>query len=189
MNTFRKFGLSVMAVLATLSLSSCSDDDDKDENGGGSGNITATLDGASLGLSTVYWYIDSESSTSSTSNNIMAIEFYSYDPTNLKSFPNSISYLSVNYEIPATQTSIESATIESGDYHIYVAKDVTMNSEGWQGETDYRATTNSPLVITRDGNNITVSVANAEISDWDTSKTLKLSYSGTIPMLPEQFQD
>lgn len=193
MKTFRKIGLMAIAVFTAISLASCGDDDDEEDEPGTGSNITATLNGSAMNLSHVYWYIDKESSTSSPDNVNMVIEFYSYNPTNPSSAQFPISYISVDYEVPASTSSISSKTIPSGKYHIYVAKDVSMTSSGWQAESIDGQTSNSPLVITRNGSETSVRIDHAEVvagdnPSTDITKTLALSYSGSIPMLPAEFR-
>ncbi len=198
MKTFRKTGLMAIAVFTAVSLASCGGGDNEDEPGTG-GNITATLNGTAMNLSYAYWYIDKTSSTSSPDNVNMVMEFYSYNPTDPSSAQFPISYISVDYEVPASTSSISSKTIPSGSYHIYVAKDVSTTGSGWQAESIDGQTSNSPLVITRNGSETSVIIDHAEVAaddkptngdkpTTDISKTLALSYSGSIPMLPAEFR-
>ncbi len=194
MKTFRKISMMAIAMFTAISLASCGDDDDEeDEPGNSNGSISATLNGSAMNLSHAYWYIDKESSTSSPDNVNMVIEFYSYNPTDPASTQFPISYISVDYEVPASTSSISSKTIPSGNYHIYVAKDVSMTSSGWQAESIDGQTSNSPLVITRNGSETSVRIDHAEVvagdnPSADITKTLVLSYSGEIPMLPAEFR-
>ena len=194
MKTFRKIGLIAIAMFTVLSLASCGDDDDdENEPDNGNSNISATLNGTAMNLSHVYWYIDKTSTTSNPDNVNMVIEFYSYNPTDPATAQFPISYISVDYEVPASTSSISSKTIPSGDYHIYVAKDVSMTSSGWQAESIDGQTSNSPLVITRNGSETSVRIDHAEVvagdkPSSDISRTLVLSYSGNIPMLPAEFR-
>lgn len=169
------------AMVISTTFSSCSKDDD-DEPGSGKKGITATLDGKSLGFTNVYYY---------TLYNSMYIEFYNYDVTNPK-IPSGIkiNYLGIDYDIPSSQTEIETITLDGGDYHLYVAEGVSMNDEGWQGETDYRGINDSQLEIVRDGNKITINIKSAQVEDdSDDSRELKLSFTGNIPLMPDEYID
>lgn len=176
-----KWILTLMVTMViSITLSSCSKDDD--EPGGGKKGITATLDGKSLGFTNVYYY---------TLYNTMYIEFYTYDITNPKfSSSTKLNFLSIDYDIPRSQTEIETITLDGGDYHLYVAEGVTMSDEGWQGETDYRGSNDSPLEIVRDGNKITINIKSAQVEDEsDDRRELKLSFSGNIPLMPDEYID
>lgn len=175
----------ILAIMVTMvicfTLSSCSKDDDNDLDGGKKG-ITATLDGKSMNFTNVYYYVI---------YNTMYIEFYSYDITNPKISSNTkVNFLSIDYDIPSSQTEIETTTLEGGNYHLYVAEGVTMNDEGWQGENDYRGINDSPLEIIRDGNKITINIKSAQVEDEsDDNRELKLSFSGSIPLMPDDYID
>lgn len=172
----------ILAILVTMvistTLSSCSKDDDEPTSG--KKGITATLDGKSLGFTNVYYYV---------LYNTMYIEFYNYDITNPKiSSSSKFNFLSVDYDIPRSQTEIETITLDGGDYHLYVAEGVTLNDEGWQGENDYRGIYDSPLEIVRDGNKITINIKSAQVGDDDNDiRELKLSFSGNIPLMPDEY--
>lgn len=182
MKTFRKLGMAIMVVLMALNFSACSDDDDNQ----GGGAISATLDGANMGLNHVYWWIIRSYSDHKT----MEIEFYSYDPVHPGNI-SSASFAAISYDIPNNQNDIQSVTLAGDEYEIYVAKDVSMNSDGWQGETMSDATANSPLTITRNGDTVTIKVDRAEVSGDDPNdvKIFSINYSGSIPYLPEDLQE
>lgn len=191
MRTLRKLGLHLfITIIASLSFASCSDDDDDKDNGGN--KASATIGSENLPLSYAYWYFDENSSGNNADNKNLVIEFYSIDITKMSAsnFPSSINFMSIDYDVPASQSEPLAATVESGDYHVYLAKDVTMNSEGWQGETAWRATSNSPVVITKNGNTFTVNIASAEIyGENNQMKELKFSYTGPISYLPEKYRE
>lgn len=67
----------------------------------------------------------------------MHIEFYSYDSTIPGSFPGYVTMMSIDYEIAPNITDLQSVTLPSEEYEIYLAQNVTENSYGWQGETIY----------------------------------------------------
>lgn len=181
MKTLRKIGFAVMAVIACVGITSCSDDDD--DNGGGSGNITATADGASIGLKYAYWWIDTESTTTQ-GDKTMHIEFWSFDANNMASFPGSMSLMTIDYEIPSSVNEIQTTTLESGDYHIYLVQNMTPESDGYQAETQWNATNNSDCVIVRDGNNVSITIDNAKVYDENSSKTVVLKFNGNIAKAP-----
>ncbi len=174
MNTFRKIGFTVMAVMACLCITSCSDDDEPEE--GGNGSITATLDGENFNLSNAYWWIDD--------HHDMHIEFYSYNLNNPSSFPDHANIMTIDYEVPANVNAPQSVTLQSGKFHICLVQNITTTSYGWQAETIYNDTSNSPCIITRDGNNYTIKIERATVSDENTDKIVTFNYSGQIAPLP-----
>lgn len=173
----------VMVAFLSVGFASCSSDDDED--GGGSGSVAATLDGAKVSFhKNAYWYIDNER---------MYIEFYSFDVMNVLNgkspIPTPMNFLSIGYDIDNNQTGMESVTLPSGKYDIYLAEGVTMTSEGWQGETWDNATNNSDLVIVKNGNNISIKIEKAYVGDDKADKIFSFSYNGPISLLPEEFRD
>ena len=191
MRTLRKLGLHLfITIIASLSFASCSDDDDKDNNGGN--KASATIGGESLPLSYAYWYFDENTYGDKAGNKNMIIEFYSVDITKMSAsnFPSSINSLSIDYDVPSSQNELLPTTVDSRDYHLYLAQNVTLDDEGWQGETKWRATSNSPVVIKKEGNTFTITISSAEIyGDNNQMKELKFSYTGPISYLPEKYQD
>lgn len=172
-----------MVAIVSVGIVSCSKDDD--DNGGGNGSMTATLDGSNVSFyKNAYWYIERKT---------MYIEFYSFDIMGVlngnASLPSSMNFLTISYDVDNSQTGIESVTLPSGKYDIYLAKGFSANSEGWQGETWYNATNNSDLIIERNGNNITLKIEKAYVGDDDSDKTFSFSYSGPISLLPEEYRD
>lgn len=180
MKTLRQIGLLVAMLMIAFFANSCSDDDDSKGNGS-SGSTTVTIDGKPVSLSHVYWWAYDDE---------MHIEFYSFDITSGK-FPGSMNLMSIDYDIPSTQSAIEDVTLESGLYHIYLAKNVTMENEGWQGETDSRDTSNSPLIIKKNGNKISVYIEQATVgTDYHADNVnLHVEYNGTIKKLPSEYWD
>lgn len=183
---FKKLSLSailalIIVGLGTVTMTSCSKDDEPSggSNGTGGNSTAITIDGQSLNLSYVYWWAD---------NGDMHIEFYSFDPTGTQ-YPNSISYLSIDYSIPNDQSEIVSTTLPSGSYSIYVAKNVTMNSDGWQAQTRWNDSSNSPLVIEKSGNNVKITIEKATVSNYTESVPLSINFSGTIKKLPSEYWD
>lgn len=176
--TLSKIFAYILLGILLLPVTSCSKDDEPD-GGNGATSSAFNLGGQPLKLSYAYWWANAGD---------MHIEFYSYDPTGNK-FPNSMSYLSIDYSIPSNQTEIESVTLPSGSYSIYVAKDVTMSSEGWQGQTKWNDSTNSPLIIEKDGKNVKITVENATISDYSESLPLTINFNSSIKKLPEKYWD
>ena len=179
----KKFLLNWTTVLMVAILSvgfiSCSSDDDEGGSGG-SGSTTTSLDGKKVSFySNAYWY---------TAFGSMHINFCSFNLLSGKpSFP--MNYMSISYDIDESQTGVESVTLTSGNYDIYLAVGVTMSDEGWQGETDWKDTQNSPLVIERNGNNVTIKIEKVNVGDDNIYKTFAFSYSGPLTLLPEEYRD
>ena len=67
--------------------------------------------------------------------NMVTMEFYSFNPTS-GSYPSSMSFVAIDFELQDGQNEINSMVVESGKYHIYVASDVSISSEGLQCETE-----------------------------------------------------
>ncbi|MCM1071669.1 MAG: hypothetical protein NC210_06695 [[Clostridium] fimetarium] len=187
MKTLRKIGLAIMSVAALALTSACdSDDDGKDSpDGGGSDKFEVTLDGKTLKLSHAYWTLDDES-TSSSGTHTMSLMFTSYDLVNPPKKLSSINYVSIDYEVPKSQTGLEMANIFNGKYHVYVAQNVTMDDPGWQGENDFNQGKEGWLTVTKEGSSYTITLSPTKISQETEadSKTLKFSYSGPVKPLP-----
>lgn len=182
MKTFCKIGLSVVALITLLYATSCSKDDDGDSS---NGNVTATVDGNKIKLSKAYWWIDS-------SNHEMHIEFYSYDPAKPSTFPGYANVMTIDYDVPQSVNTLQATTLESGDYNIYLVENITLDSDGWQGETRWNATTNSDCVITGSGSNFTIKIDRAVVYDnsgTNESKVVNFTYSGKISEMPEDLRD
>lgn len=187
MKTFRKIGLALIAIAATLSIFSCSKDDEPNDGGNGNGSSAVTVDGQSVAMSHVFWYIDDHSSASE-GYHYVHIEFYSYDPTN-PSMVSKVNFLSIDYEVPKSQTTIKDITLDGGDYDCYLAFGVTMNDLGWQGQTWKNETENTPFTIKMDGNKVSIKIDRVTVYDNDTHKTISVNYNGPIKELPENLQD
>ncbi len=109
MKTLRIIGLAIMSVAALALTSACDSDDGKDfPDGGGSDKFEVTLDGKTLKLSHAYWTLDDES-TSGSSMRTMSLMFTSYDLVNPPKKLSSINYVSIDYEVPKSQTGLEMA--------------------------------------------------------------------------------
>lgn len=67
--------------------------------------------------------------------NMVTMEFYSFNPTS-GSYPSSMSFVAIDFELQDGQKEINSMVVESGKYHIYVASDVSISAEGLQCETE-----------------------------------------------------
>lgn len=167
----------VVLLSLVLSVASCSKDDDNSSSS--SGSVSVKLKGETVKFSNVYWHSEGGE---------IFIEFYSYD-LNSNSWPKSINYLGINYAVSGTPTGVSSVTLPSGDYHIYIAKNVTMDSEGWQGETLYQDTSNSPLIIQKNGNKYQISVEKATVGNDNTTAGLSINYNGTINKLPARYME
>lgn len=186
MKTLRKIGLLTALVMVFAALSSCGDDkDDEPEMGGGAGSggdtpsASITLGGKPFDLGhCYYWYANGE----------MHIEFYNFDVTG-GVFPNSINFLSIDYEVSSSQTSVQSVTLSSESYRLYLVNGLTQSSAGWQGETFWRDSSNSPLVIEKNGDKYSISIERATVASDTDERVLSLKYSGKINKLPEMFQE
>ena len=163
-------------VLFSFTFTACSDDDDTE--GGGNVSNSVKFDNKTFKTPYGYWYMNKEAGESS-SDNMVTMEFYSFNPTS-GSYPSSMSFVAIEFELQDGKKEINTAVVESGKYHIYVASGVTMSSEGLQCETEFGDTGNSSLNITRSGNTYTVSIEHAVVSDDNNNYDFSFRYSGGL---------
>ena len=194
---------AVFVALFCIGFVACSSDDDGDDNGSngsGKGSGTMKVKGREFSVDYGYFAIDAEAYNN---HKEVYMNFCSWDyvsgylnPTSVKSYPTTIHDLSITYDVDAAQTGIESVTIPGGSYHLYVATDVSENSEGWQAETKDGETSNSPLVIKKDGNTVTVTIEKANIYDYDddgyvmrSPTSFSFTFKGPINRMPDELID
>lgn len=163
-------------VLFSFTFTACSDDDDTE--GGGNVSNSVKFDNKTFKTPYAYWYMNKEAGESG-SDNTVTMEFYSCNPT-ASSIPSSVSYVAIDYELEDGNKEINTTVVKSGNYHIYVAYNVTMSSEGIQCETEYGETGNSDLKIVRNGNTYTISIEHATVSDENKSYDFSFNYSGGL---------
>jgi hypothetical protein len=184
MKTFRKIGIALMAMIACVGISACGDDDDDDDDSGSSSNSSTTsgfvVSGSKLSLSNGYYW--NESGT-------MHIEFYNFSLTGSK-YPSKFNYLSIDY--PCTTDAPQTAVIPSRQYSIYVVKDQTASSDGFQGECE-GSDDKSDLQITRNGNKYTIVVDYANglggEDQFDTDFNLSINWTGSLSELPSDYRN
>ena len=167
-----------MFVGLSLTLTACSDDDEEENSDNNSVSNSVTLGNKTFKTPYGYWYMNKEAGESS-SDNMVTMEFYSFNPTS-GSYPSSVSFVAIEFELQDGKKEINTAVVESGKYHIYVASGVTMSSEGLQCETEFGDTGNSSLNITRSGNTYTVSIEHAVVSDDNKNYDFSFRYSGGL---------
>lgn len=161
-------------VLFSFTLTACSDDDDADNNASHSVKLGDKTFSTPYG----YWYMNSEAGEFDNEN-MVTMEFYSFNPTS-GSYPSSMSFVAIEFELQDGQKEINTMVVKSGKYHIYVASDVTMSSEGLQCETEFGETGNSDLKIVRSGNSYTISIEHAVVSDDSKNYDFSFNYSGSL---------
>lgn len=176
MKTLRKIGCILAAMCLCFSMVSCSEDEDG--TGGGSGNNSVKLGSKTFKTPYGFWHSGGQD-TEDFEDNIIMMEFYSYNPTSGK-FPGKASVVAIEYKAPAGQSEITSTVVKGGEYDIYVAHDVTMSSAGMQCETLYRDASNPDLKIVRNGNKYSISIDGAKVSDESNSYDFSFNFSGKL---------
>lgn len=177
MKTLRTIGCMLAAVCLCFGMASCSEDDG--EGGGSStGKNSVKLGDKTFKVPYGYWHSGAEDSEASVEDNVMMLEFYSYNPTSGK-WPSKMSVVAIEYNVPEGQKEITSTVLKGGEYGIYVAHDVTMSDPGLQAEGDYDAS-NPDLKIVRNGNTYSISVEGAKVSDDDRSYDFSFNFSGKL---------
>jgi hypothetical protein len=180
MKTFRKFGIALMAVFAGLCMTACGEDD-PDEEGGSNGNSAIVINNSNVAMNYAYYWNDGSE---------MHIEFYSWNLSS-SSFPSTMSFLSIDYA--STDKVPQTCVITSNKYSMYVVKDATYTSDGFQGECS-TSDNKSDLKITRDGNTFSINVAYANGlggtgDDWNDSFSMSIDWTGSMSELPEAYRD
>jgi hypothetical protein len=180
MKTFRKFGIALMAVFAGLCMTACGDDD-PDDGGDSNGDGGIVINNSTVTMNYAYYW--SEGSE-------MHIEFYSWDVTS-NSVPSKMSFLSIDYA--STDNVPQTCVVASNKYSMYVVKEATYTSDGFQGECS-TSDSKSDLKITRNGNTVSVNIAYAngiggEGDNWTDDFSLSVNWSGSMSELPEAYRD
>jgi hypothetical protein len=180
MKTFRKLGIALMAVFTGLCMTACGDDDpEEDDNNNSTGSIV--INDSNVPLNYVYYWNDGSE---------MHIEFYSWNLAS-SNFPSTMSYLSIDYA--STDQVPQTCVLTSKQYSMYVVKDMTYTSDGFQGQCS-TSNSKSDLQITRNGNNYSITVAYAngiggEDDNWGDSFSLSVDWTGTMSELPEAYRE
>ncbi len=180
MKTFRKFGIVLMTVFAGICMTACGEDD-PDEGGDSNGSGAIVINNSNVTMSHGYYWNDGSE---------MHIEFYSWDLSS-SSFPSKMSFLSIDY--PSTDNVPQTCVLASNQYSMYVVKDMTYTSDGFQGECSMYDS-KSDLKITRSGNTFSINVAYAngiggEEDDWNDSFSLSVDWTGSLSILPEAYRE
>lgn len=176
MKTLRKIGYLIIAVFVCFGMASCSDDDD-DDSGNGNGNATVKVGSTTFSVPYAFWHF--EGTSGATGKKVVNYEFYSFNP--LKSFPSSISFVGISFDVNAGDNDVASVTVPAGSYEVYIAHGVSMNSEGMQYETIYNDySENSDLQIVRSGNNFSIKIEKAKVGDDKGRYDFSFNYSGGV---------
>ena len=109
------------------------------------------------------------------------------------SFPSSYSVVYLSFDAPGSPSELPVGTFSEDDYDLSGALDMTLDNEEGRYYVE-EGSASSDLVITRDGNNYTISIPSLEIvySDpkevgsgrWN-STTVNWNYTGTVKKAPQ----
>lgn len=182
--------LLLVAVLCTFC--ACSSDDDEDLNTGGSGqgSISLNIGGTNINLNNVYWASEAnDDNTTYYELQFMSFDMYAYqEGGDFSSFPSSYSVVYLSFDAPGSPSELPVGTFSEDDYDLSGALDMTLDNEEGRYYVE-EGSASSDLVITRDGNNYTISIPSLEIvySDpkevgsgrWN-STTVNWNYTGTV---------
>lgn len=175
-------GCILAAVCMGFCMTSCSEDGDDGDGGGagsGIGTNSAKLDNATFKTPYGFWH-RGDQDTEEMEDNLVLMEFYSFDPTAGK-FPSKMSFVGIEYEMPKGQKEITSTVLRGNEYNLYLAKDVTMTSEGIQCGSKYNDTDAPDLKIVRNGNKYTITVEGVTLEDENNREyTFSFNYSGKL---------
>ena len=178
-------GCILTAVCLCFGMASCSEDDG---DGDGDGSSSVGKNSAKLGNETFkvpygYWHNSAEDSEASAiGDNVILLEFYSYNPTSSK-FPGKASVVGIEYDVPEGQKEITSTVLKSGEYRVFVGHNLTMNeNEGIYCESKFNSTNDPDMKIVRDGSKYTITVEGLKVSDENDENVYNFSfnYSGKL---------
>lgn len=155
--------LLLVAVLCTFC--ACSSDDDEDLNTGGSGQgISLNIGGTNINLNNVYWASEAnDDNTTYYELQFMSFDMYAYqEGGDFSSFPSSYSVVYLSFDAPGSPSELPVGTFSEDDYDLSGALDMTLDNEEGRYYVE-EGSASSDLVITRDGNNYTISIPSLEI--------------------------
>lgn len=176
----------MMIAMTSICFASCgSDDDDEVGGGGGTGSTSVVIGGEKVSLPYAYWFIkDGYMKLDLNSANMMS----AMESGKLPSFWD---YIQISYKVPKGQTDFESVTLSGDEYYfgMYLGYMPYEGGDRWHGYNAGKRS-DSPLVITRQGNKVNISVENLELYDFkDDIKTVSLNYSSSLIEVPEEYRD
>lgn len=148
MKKLKNFFMVMAAIAMIMPFNSCGDDDEPD--GGKKGEATVTIDGESINLKYAYYTV---------SEGYVMIQFSSHDLMNGQ-FPESCTYVLIDYPVSQSQTDIENATVSSGVYTFSIEEHDGPEESGNSVfyESRVNAASNSDLVVEKNGKNIKLSI-------------------------------
>lgn len=170
----------VMGLMAMIvPFNSCSNDDEPD--GGKKGEATVTIDGESINLKYAYYTVY---------EGYVMIQFSSYDLMSGKT-PESSTHVLIDYPVSKSQTDIENTTVASDVYTFSIEEHRGSEESGNSVfyDTRYNDTSNSDLVVEKNGKNIKLSIDHITlVKTTPTGKPLgeisgSFYYNGSIKKL------
>ena len=188
MKKFLMFAMALVMALP-LALTSCSNDDD--ENGGSNGSkVSIKVEGQTATFGYVYWNIDDENSSLSNGKHYYQLEFWDFNFYAGK-LPKKMSMFYLGFLADGSTDALPTGTFNN--YDLSGGLNMSQNDEeGTYIERDLKKSVN--LVITKDGNNYTITIEPLYIISGDedenednTTTTLtSLKYTGSIPKAPKK---
>ena len=170
-NIFSWLTIALMAIVC-VGFAACGSDDDDNGGGGGGANSGAVIEGKTVNTSYAFWCY-------SKSDKRWLLDFCNADIRSLNAgnFPGSgLNMVSIDFK---GDEASEVPTGEFDDFNVYVVNGLTPNSEGDQMEKGRDK--EGKLVITKSGNNYTVSYTGVSLSnDKKTITNTSFSYTGPL---------
>lgn len=185
---------ALVVALFCIGFTACSDDDD--DNGtsgkGGKCNVTVTVDGKAYSMPYAHWIINDSGE--------MTIDLCSWNYDNYKQVMKDpfsvypINHIYIWYPVKQSQTRIETDSIEH--YTMTMDLNVNYNQNTQESSVEFSGQTannvNSPLIIERDGDIVTLSIKEVEVYDQKGGKTpriVSVKVVGDIPTMPEGMRE
>lgn len=179
MKTIRQIGLAVVAVIALLSFGGCSADE--------------PAEGALSGFFNIYFkahgYLPNGMQIVKADYKIkgdkVQLEFLGED-IYCSYYPTPLYKLSISYRLPEGQTEIQDAKIAAADYDFVIASDNAAPGYPVRYETHVSGTKNSPLVIKKVGESVSVYINKAYIkitegAVWSDNVTFDIYFNKPMP--------
>ena len=196
MKTIRQIGLVAVAVIALLSFGACSADEALD--GDMPETLLGTDDEPAEGALSGFFHIYFKAHDGYHPNGMLIVkadykiegdkvqlEFLGEDMY-CNYYPTPLYKLSISYRLPEGQTEIQDAKIAAADYDFVIASDNAAPGYPVRYETHVSGTKNSPLVIKKVGESVSVYINKAYIkitegAVWSDNVTFDIYFNKPMP--------
>ena len=186
MKKFLMFAMALVMALP-LALTSCSDDDD--ENGGSNDSkVSIKVEGQTATFGYVYWNIDDEDLSLSNGKHYYQLEFWDFNFYAGK-LPKKMSMFYLGFLADGSTDALPTGTFN--DYALSGGLNMSQTDEDEGTYIERDPNKSGKLVITKDGNNYTITIDPLYIISGDedentTTTQTSLKYTGSIPKAPKK---